>query len=86
MHITHLRKVGGSVMLAILPPALVEILHLQARAKVRLTVENGRLIVEPGERPRYRLEQLLKECNPEAPRGKADREWLKGRRAGRELI
>jgi antitoxin ChpS len=85
MHITHLRKVGGSVMLAI-PPALVEILHLQARAKVRLTVENGRLIVEPGERPRYRLEQLLKECNPEAPRSKADLEWLKGRRAGRELI
>jgi hypothetical protein len=41
---------------------------------------------QPENRPRYRLEQLLKECNPEAPPGKADLEWLKGRRAGRELI
>ena len=29
MHITNLRKVGGSVMLAV-PPALLELLHLQA--------------------------------------------------------
>ena len=33
MHTTNLRKVGGSVMLAV-PPALLDILHLRAGAKV----------------------------------------------------
>ncbi|MEW6363357.1 MAG: antitoxin, partial [Acidobacteriota bacterium] len=33
MHITTLRKVGGSIMLAV-PPALLDILHLQPSAKV----------------------------------------------------
>ena len=47
MHTTNLRKVGGSVMLAV-PPALLSILRLQAGAEVGIAVENGRLIVEPG--------------------------------------
>ena len=33
MHTTNLRKVGGSVMLAV-PPALLDILHLQPGATV----------------------------------------------------
>ncbi len=32
MHTTNLRKVGGSVMLTV-PPALLDILHLQAGAR-----------------------------------------------------
>jgi hypothetical protein len=44
MHITKLRKVGGSVMMAV-PPALLDILHLQPGAKVGFAVENGRLVV-----------------------------------------
>lgn len=32
MHTTCLRKVGGSVMLAV-PPAILEMLHLQAGAR-----------------------------------------------------
>jgi antitoxin ChpS len=85
MHITHLRKVGGSVMLAI-PPALLEILHLQPGAEVGLAVESGCLVVEPAKRPRYTLEQLLKACKPKAPRRRAGREWLEGRPVGDELI
>lgn len=46
MYTTTLRKVGGSVMLAVLP-ALPDILHLQPGAKVAIAVESGRLIVEP---------------------------------------
>jgi antitoxin ChpS len=46
MHTTNLRKVGGSVMLAV-PPALLDILHLQPGAKVGMAVEGGRLVVEP---------------------------------------
>lgn len=41
MHITHLKKVGGSVMLEI-PPPLLDILKLSPGSKVGITVNNGR--------------------------------------------
>jgi antitoxin ChpS len=85
MHTTNLRKVGGSIMLAV-PPALLDILHLRPGAKVGLAVRSGRLIVEPQQRPRYTLDELLAQCNPKAPRSKEEREWLDGKRVGRELI
>jgi antitoxin ChpS len=85
MHTTSLRKVGGSVMLAI-PPALLDVLHLQPGSMVGLTVDNGRLVVEARPRPRYTLNELLAQCNPKAPRSKEDREWLNSKPVGRELI
>jgi antitoxin ChpS len=85
MHQTILRKVGGSVMLAV-PPALLDILHLRPRAKVGLTVESGRLVVEPEQRPRYTLDELLAQCSPKARMRKEEREWLDARPVGGELI
>jgi antitoxin ChpS len=85
MHMTNLRKVGGSVMLAV-PPALLDILRLRPGAKVGIAVESGRLIVEPRQRPRYTLEELLAQCNPKARRGREEREWLANKPAGGELI
>jgi antitoxin ChpS len=85
MHTTNLRKVGGSIMLAV-PPALLDVLRLRAGAKVGLAVQNGRLVVEPRQRPRYTLDELLAQCDPKAPRGDEDREWLDDRRAGCELL
>jgi antitoxin ChpS len=85
MHTTNLRKVGGSVMLAV-PPALLDILHLRPGAKVGLAVESGRLVVEPQQRPRYTLDELLAQRNPRARRSKEEREWLDGGHVGDELI
>ena len=85
MHTTNLRKVGGSVMLAV-PPALLDILHLQPGAKVGITVESGRLVVEPRPRRRYSLDELLAQCNPKARRTKEDKEWLDSKRVGGEII
>jgi antitoxin ChpS len=68
MHRTTLRKVGGSVMLAV-PPALLHILHLQPGAKVGIAVESGRLVVQPQPRCRYTLNELLADSNPRARRG-----------------
>src|SRR5207244_8806263 len=76
MHITNLRKVGGSVMLAV-PPALLDILHLQPGAKVGIAIESGRLVVEPQNRPRYTMDELLAQCDPKASRNAEDRAWLK---------
>lgn len=85
MYTTNLRKVGGSIMLAV-PPALLDILNLRPGATVDVGVQRGRLIVEPRQRPRYTLDELLAQCNPKAPRGKEEREWLEGKAAGGELI
>jgi antitoxin ChpS len=85
MHITSLRKVGGSIMLAV-PPALLDVLHLRAGANVGLAVRSGRLVVEPLQRPRYTLDELLTQCDPTAPRSNEDREWLENTPAGGELI
>ena len=85
MHTTSLRKVGGSVMLAV-PPALLDVLQLQPGAKVGIAVERGRLVVEPRQRPRYTLNQLLAQCDRKARRSKQEREWLRGKPVGGELI
>ena len=85
MHKTHLRKVGGSVMLAV-PPALLDTLQLQAGTQVGIAVERGRLIVEPQKRPRYKLEELLARCDRKAPRTRQERDWLEDKPVGGELI
>jgi antitoxin ChpS len=49
MYRTHLRQVGGSVMLAV-PPAILDLLHLRAGATVGLSVDAGRLVIDPSPR------------------------------------
>ena len=85
MHTTNLRKVGGSVMLAV-PPALLDVLHLGAGAKVSLALDNGRLVVEPSPRPRYTLNELLAQCDPSAELTTQEREWLDAPAVGNEDI
>lgn len=93
MHTTNLRKVGGSVMLAV-PPAILDVLQLQPGAKVGIAVERGSLVVKPQPRPRYTLDELLAQCDPKARRSKQsskqsskrDQEWLNGKPVGRELL
>jgi antitoxin ChpS len=84
-HKARLRKVGGSVMLAI-PPALLDALDLSPDRAVGLTVKAGRLVVEPEPRRRYSLDDLLAQCNPKVRRPTDDREWVTGARAGHELL
>jgi antitoxin ChpS len=85
MHTTNLRKVGGSIMLAV-PPALLDLLRLRPGVKVGIAVESGRLVVEPHQRPRYTLDELLAQCDPKAKRSKEDRLWLRSKPVGREII
>jgi antitoxin ChpS len=85
MHTTNLRKVGGSIMLAV-PPALLDLLRLRPGAKVGIAIESGRLVVDPQPRPRYTLNELLAQCDPKARRSKEEREWLDAKPVGRELI
>lgn len=85
MRTTNLRRVGGSVMLAV-PPVILELLHLNAGAKVGLSVDNGRLVIEPQPQPRYTLADLLAECDASADRSPEDQEWLEAKPVGSELL
>jgi antitoxin ChpS len=85
MHTTNLRKIGGSVMLAV-PPAVLKMLQLQPGAAVDVTVADGRLLIEPIRQKRYSLKELLAQCNVEAPQTVEDNDWISSAQAGRELI
>lgn len=85
MHITSLRKVGGSVMLAV-PPALLDVLDLVAGNKVALAIDNGRLVMEPQTKSRYTLHELLAQCDPSAEMTNEEREWFETQPVGEELL
>ncbi len=85
MHTTHLRRVGGSLMLAV-PPALLRVLDLRAGARLDIGVEDGRLLVAPRKRPVYSLAELLAQCDETAPADEDDRVWLEAPRVGSELL
>ena len=84
MHITSLRKVGGSVMLAV-PPAILDLLQLEVGATVGLAVDGERLVIQPQTKPKYTLDELLAQCDARAPLTKRDRTWIDLAPAGREL-
>lgn len=85
MHTTNLRRVGGSVMMVV-PPALLDLLEISAGAQVGLTVENGRLVVQPRPRPSYTLNELLAQCDASASITAEDQEWLGSSPVGAELL
>ncbi len=85
MHTTTLRKVGGSVMLAV-PPAFLDQLHMRVGAMVGMAVDQGRLVVEPKPRLRYSLAELLAASDYSQSPSAQEREWLDAPAVGGELI
>jgi antitoxin ChpS len=85
MYTSNLRKVGGSVMLAV-PPAILEMVHLGSGSTVSITVEDGRLVIAPEPKKQYSLEELLAQCDPSAPLTDEDSQWTSQTPAGQELI
>ena len=85
MHTTNLRKVGGSVMLAV-PPAFLDQLHLKVGATVGVVVADGCLVVDPKPKMRYTLAELLAASDYSQPLSDEEREWLDAPAVGRELI
>lgn len=85
MYTTNLRKVGGSVMLAV-PPAFLDQLHLHAGATVGLAVDQGRLVVNPSPRVRYTLAELLAASDYSQPQPADEREWVDAPATGGELL
>ncbi len=84
MYTTHLRKVGGSIMLA-LPPAILEVMNLAAGSTVGLSIGQGKILIEPPN-TRYTLEELLAQGDPEAGLSAEDQAWLHDGPVGGELL
>jgi antitoxin ChpS len=84
MHLTTLRKVGGSVMLAV-PPALLDLLQLEVGATVGLVVDGNRLVVNTKVKPRYTLGELLAASDYSRQR-EEEQEWLDAPAVGREIL
>jgi len=80
-----LRALGGSVVMS-LPKQILSMLHLGAGSQVEVSVEAGRLIVEPKVRPRYILSELLAQCTEEnMALTDEDRQWLDSKPVGMEV-
>jgi len=72
-------------MLAV-PPSYLDLLHLQPGVMVGMTIEGGRLMVDPKPRPRYTLAELLAASDYSQPQPIEEREWIDTQAVGRELI
>ena len=84
-HTARLRKVGGSVMVAI-PPAMLDELDLKPDASVDMTVKSGKLMLEASARPRFTLDELLAQCRSDGPMDSEERDWLDKPATGHEII
>jgi antitoxin ChpS len=88
-----LRKVGGSVTVAI-PPHILEALSLKAGSEVDVSVEKGRVVLEQAKaapmRTKPTLDELLAECDftiPYTPEEQAELDlWENLKPVGREII
>ena len=80
-----LRQVGGSVMLS-LPQAFLKQLNLSAKSNVDLSLKNGKLIVEPINKPKYTLDELLAQSDYSGSLNDDERQWLDAPAAGGELL
>jgi antitoxin ChpS len=86
MATSTLRTVGGSLMMTI-PKPVSEELGLSANAKVDVRAEDGRLVaVVTHARPKYTLEELLAQCDLDAPFSEEELEWMNAPSVGREII
>ncbi|MFM2317780.1 MAG: plasmid stable inheritance protein [Pseudomonadota bacterium] len=82
-----LRTVGNSVAVVI-PKQWLEVLKLQAGSQVELALDGNRLTLQaPIKKPRkkYTLDQMLAECDPNAPYPEELREWDDMPAVGREI-
>jgi len=80
-----LRNLGGSVVMTV-PKKILDLIHLRAGAKVEMSVEDGKLIVQPTTKPKYTLTDLLAQCQPEDFQlTEDDRAWLDAKPVGKEV-
>ena len=76
-----IQKWGNSLAIRI-PAALAEELNVAAGTPVEIRTAHGSILVTPKGRPKYRLQDLLKNCKPHQLHGEMDF----GPDVGREVL
>lgn len=84
-HVT-LRRAGGSLVLTI-PRAHAKTLGLSEGERMDVSIADGKLVAAPhvAGRPRYRLDELLAQCDAQAPLTREDADWLATKPVGNEF-
>jgi antitoxin ChpS len=80
-----LRNLGGSVVMT-LPKKILNLVDLQSGSKVSIDVQDGKLIIEPKTKPRYKLAELMAQCDLSKPLSEDEQTWLNDSTTGREDI
>ncbi|NJN48072.1 MAG: AbrB/MazE/SpoVT family DNA-binding domain-containing protein [Candidatus Competibacteraceae bacterium] len=78
-----LRSTGGSVMLT-LPRKLLDATGLVVGSQVGIEVDGDRLVLSPLNKPKYRLDDLLAQCEDDT--FNLDDEWLDAPNVGDEAL
>lgn len=86
MPVAKLRKVGGSVMVAI-PPSILEEAKISEGSEVEVTMNDreGSIALRPA-RPRFTLAELLAEVDLSLEDDEETKAWLADRPRGSEMI
>jgi antitoxin ChpS len=69
-----------------IPKAILESLGLRPNHKVGLSLEHGRLVIDPAPAPSYTLAELMAQCDLEATQTQEDQVWLTEPPTGKEEI
>ena len=87
MEFVKLRRAGGSLVLTI-PKTHARALGLVEGERIGVAVREGKLVADPSahKSARYRLSDLLAQCEATALLSGEDDSWLGGRPTGGELI
>lgn len=82
-----IKKVGHSSGL-ILPAALMKSMQLSVGTVLNVETVRGKLVlsVKAKERPRYKLADLIAQCDQNAPRNPAITEWENMQPGGKEVL
>jgi antitoxin component of MazEF toxin-antitoxin module len=80
------KKWGNSAAVRI-PAAVLEAAHVALEQVVDVREEAGRIVIEPVRtRPRYTLDELVRQCDPKKRLSREEREWLDAPPVGREFL
>lgn len=83
--LTQVRKIGNSAGTIIPAPVLKE-LKLREGDSIDVSVGDNCIIIKAATaKPKYSLEDLLKKCNPKAPKNKELETWEQIKPVGNEI-
>lgn len=92
-NVTTLKPAGGSLIMTV-PANIRKALSLVAGTQLSVSVEGTKMVVEalaPGEdaprlrRPKYTLDELVAQCDFDAPMSEEERAWHDAQPVGREI-